>query len=275
MLTTHEGDAVSANLPVFSTILYAHDDQVAQISLNRPELRNALNAQLNNDLSAAFSHARDDDNVRAIVLTGEGKGFCAGADLSDFAQQPTAEQVYDGILNNYQPLMGLMTTIEKPVIAAVNGVAAGAGAALALACDLLVMAEDASLMMAFSNIGLLPDAGACWFLVRQIGYSRAYQIAIEGERIPAARCLAFGLTNNVAAPEQLLSEALAWANKLAKRPTLALGLTKHALNHAAQHDLASTIEYEARLQKQTIPSHDHLEGVKAFAERRAPDFKGR
>ncbi len=266
---------MSANLPAFSTLLYAHDGQVAQIILNRPERRNALNAQLNQDLRDAFSHARDDENVRAILLTGAGKGFCAGADLSGFAEQPTAEQVYESIVNNYQPLMGLITTIEKPVIAAVNGVAAGAGAALALACDLLVMAKDASIMMAFSNIALVPDAGACWFLVRQIGYSRAYQIAIEGERISAAQCLAFGLTNKVVAPEQLVPEALEWAQKLAKRPTLALGLTKHALNHAAQNDLASTIEYEARLQKQTIPSHDHLEGVTAFAERRAPQFKGR
>jgi 2-(1,2-epoxy-1,2-dihydrophenyl)acetyl-CoA isomerase len=265
---------VSANLPKLSTVLYEQVDQVAQIILNRPERRNALNAELNQDLLAAFSHARDDGNVRAIVLTGAGKGFCAGADLSGFSQRPTAEQVYDSILNSYQPLMGLITTIEKPVIAAVNGVAAGAGAALALACDLLVMAEDASIMMAFSNIGLVPDAGACWFLLRQVGYSRAYQIAIEGERIPAARCLEFGLTNKVTVPEQLLPEALAWAHKLAKRPTLALGLTKHALHHAARHDLASTIEYEARLQKQTIPSHDHLEGVKAFAERRAPEFQG-
>ncbi len=266
---------MSANLPTFTNILYTQDDLVAQITLNRPQRRNALNAQLNQDLRAAFSHVRDDDGVRAIVLTGAGKGFCAGADLSDFAQQPTAEQVYEGILTSYQPLMSLITTIEKPVIAAVNGVAAGAGAALALACDLLVMADDASLMMAFSNIGLVPDAGACWFLVRQVGYSRAYQIAIEGERISAARCLELGLTNKVAASDQLLPETLAWAHKLAKRPTLALGLTKHALNHAAQHDLASTIEYEARLQKQTIPSHDHLEGVQAFAERRAPEFKGR
>jgi 2-(1,2-epoxy-1,2-dihydrophenyl)acetyl-CoA isomerase len=255
--------------------LYAQEDQVAQITLNRPERRNALNAQLNQDLLAAFGHARDDESVRAIVLTGSGRGFCAGADLSDFAQQPTAEQVYDGILTSYQPLMGLITTIEKPVIAAINGVAAGAGAALALACDLLVMAEDASLMMAFSNIGLVPDAGACWFLLRQVGYGRAYQIAIEGERISAASCLQFGLTNKVVAADQLLPEAQAWAAKLAKRPTLALGLTKHALNYAARHDLASTIEYEARLQKQTIPSHDHLEGVRAFAERRSPEFKGR
>ena len=266
---------MSVTLPSYETVEYAQDEQVAFITLNRPERRNALNAALNRDLLAAFGQARDDASVRAIVLTGAGKGFCAGADLSGFAAQPTAEQVYDSIINSYQPLMGLITTIEKPVIGAINGVAAGAGASLALACDLLVMAEDASLMMAFSNIGLVPDAGACWFLVRQVGYSRAYQIAIEGEQISAERCASFGLANKVAAPDQLLPEAPAWAHQLAKRPTLALGLTKHALNHAAGHDLASTIEYEARLQKQTIPSHDHLEGVQAFAERRAPTFKGR
>jgi 2-(1,2-epoxy-1,2-dihydrophenyl)acetyl-CoA isomerase len=271
---TQEGGTVSTTLPTYETVLFALHEQVAQITLNRPERRNALNDALNRDLLAAFTFAGNEDTVRAIVLTGAGKGFCAGADLSVFGAQPTPEQVYDTILASYQPLMGLITTIEKPVIAAVNGVAAGAGASLALACDLLMMADDASLMMAFSNIGLVPDAGACWFLQRQVGYSRAYQIAVEGERIPANDCLTYGLANKVVPAAALLAEAQAWAAKLAKRPTLALGLTKHALNHAAANDLASTIEYEARLQKQTIPSHDHKEGVRAFAERRPPKFLG-
>ncbi|VAW41147.1 Enoyl-CoA hydratase [hydrothermal vent metagenome] len=261
--------------PIYETITCNVDDQVLLITMNRPERRNALNDALNRDLLAAFTYAGDEDAIRAIVLTGEGKGFCAGADLSGFGAQPTAEQVYDTILASYQPLMGLITTIEKPVIAAVNGIAAGAGASLALACDLLMMADDASLMMAFSNIGLVPDAGACWFLQRQVGYSRAYQIAIEGEQIPATDCLTYGLVNKVVPAAALLVEAQVWAAKLAKRPTLALGLTKHALNHAAANDLASTIEYEARLQKQTIPSHDHKEGVRAFAERRPPKLTGR
>ncbi len=137
------------------------------------------------------------------------------------------------------------------------------------------MADNSSLMMAFSNIGLVPDAGATWFLVRQIGYSRAYEMAIEGQKIMADRCLEWGLTNKVAPADALLDVALAWAVKLAKRPTLALGLTKHAMNHAAQNSLASTIEYEARLQKQTIPSHDHLEGVAAFLQKRDPNFLGK
>jgi 2-(1,2-epoxy-1,2-dihydrophenyl)acetyl-CoA isomerase len=162
-----------------------------------------------------------------------------------------------------------------PVIAAINGTAAGAGAALALACDLRVMATDATLLMAFSNVGLVPDAGATWFLMRLVGYSRAYEIAIEGERILAHRCLEWGLTNKVVPAEALLDETMTWAQKLAARPTLALGLTKHALNHAADHNLASTIEFEARLQKQTISSHDHMEGVTAFLQKREPEFQGK
>lgn len=259
----------------FETVLYQVQTHVAQITMNRPDRRNALNQTLNQELLKAFQQAAADDTVRAVLLTGAGKGFCAGADLAGFQSMPTAEQVYDGILEAYRPLMDLITTMQKPVIAAVNGVAAGAGASLALAADLRIMADDASLMMAFSNIGLVPDAGACWFLVRQIGYSRAYEMAIEGERLDAEKCLAWGLTNKVVPAAQLVEIALAWALRLAKRPSLALGLTKHALTYAAGHDLASTIEYEARLQKQTIPSHDHMEGVMAFLQRRSPQFKGR
>jgi 2-(1,2-epoxy-1,2-dihydrophenyl)acetyl-CoA isomerase len=179
------------------------------------------------------------------------------------------------IVANYQPLMQLICTLPKPVIAAVNGVAAGAGASLALACDLRVMADDAQLMQAFSNIGLVPDAGACWFLARQVGYSRAYEIAIEGERIGAARCLELGLTNRVVPAAELLPAAHAWAATLAERPTRALALTKLALYQALQSDLAETIAYEAELQKQTIVSADHREGLAAFRERRKPVFTGR
>ncbi|HEX6383691.1 MAG TPA: enoyl-CoA hydratase-related protein [Anaerolineae bacterium] len=259
----------------YETILYNVGNHVAAITMNRPERRNALNETLNRELWRAFERARDDENVRTVVLAGAGKGFCAGADLSAFQQMPTPDQVYEAILEAYQPLMELITTIEKPVIAAVNGTAAGAGASLALACDLRVMAHDASLMMAFSNVGLVPDAGATWFLVRQIGYSRAYEFAIEGKKLSAEQCLEWGLTNRVVPADRLMEEAMEWAERLAQRPTLALGLTKHALNHAARSDLASAIEYEARLQKQTIPSHDHMEGVMAFLQKREPAFKGR
>jgi len=261
-------------MSVFETALYEKYGSVVKITMNRPERRNALNDALHRDLLAAFEEARDDETVRAIVLTGAGKGFCSGADLSVFQQMPTPDQVYEAILNNYQPLVGLITSIQKPVIAAINGTAAGAGASLALACDLRVMADDGSIMMAFSNIGLVPDAGATWLLVRQVGYSRAYEIAIEGQKIPADRCLEWGLANKLAPADSLSDVALAWAVKLAKRPTLDLGLTKLAMNHASLNDVESTIEYEARLQKQTVPSHDHMEGVMAFLQKREPSFKG-
>ncbi len=257
------------------TLLYEVEGAAAVLTLNRPNRRNALSMTLLRDLNAALAQAANDAAVRAILITGAGKGFCAGADLGDFQQMPTPEQVYETVIANYTPLMTAITTVPKPVIGAINGAAAGAGAALALACDLRVMAEDAYLMMAFSNIGLVPDAGACWFLIREVGYARAYQMAAEGNKIGAAQCLAWGLANKVVPAEKLREEALAWAQNLAQRPTLALGLTKQALNFAAAHDLPATIEFEARLQKQTIASQDHMEGVMAFLQRRAPEFLGK
>ncbi len=259
----------------FETCTLQLKNGVALVTLNRPERRNALNMPLLADLNAVFAQIAGDDAVRAVVLTGAGKGFCAGADLGDFQQTPTAEEVYQGIIENYNPLMNRIMSLPKPVITAVNGAAAGAGASLALAGDLRIMGESAFMMMAFSNIGLVPDGGACWFMIREMGYARAYQMAIEGGKVDAEQCVAWGLANKVVADDALLNEAVAWAEKLAQRPTLALGLTKQALNHAAMHDLASTIEFEARLQKQTIPSHDHMEGVTAFLQRRKPNFQGK
>ena len=256
-------------------VLYETSHNVATITLNRPEVRNAINDALIVGVRAAFERARDDAEVRAVVLAGAGKGFCAGADLAGFGQQLTPDDVATYIVEKYQPLMQLICTLPKPVIGAINGVAAGAGASLALACDLRVMADDAALMMAFSNIGLVPDAGATWFLARQVGYSRAFEIASEAERIGAARCLELGLANRVAPAAELLQAAHAWAERLALRPTLALGLTKRALYRALETDLTDAIAYEAELQKQTIVSHDHREGVTAFQERRAPVYKGR
>ncbi|MCA9952883.1 MAG: enoyl-CoA hydratase/isomerase family protein [Anaerolineales bacterium] len=259
----------------FETLLFTVEENVAVITLNRPERRNAMNSELNRDLVAAFNQVAADETVRAVLVTGAGKGFCAGADLTLFQPIPTPEQIYDTILANYQPMMTTLLAMKKPVIAAVNGVAAGAGASLALACDLRVMADDASMLMAFSNIALVPDAGATWLLARLVGYSRAYEIAIEGQRVRAERCLELGLTNKVVPANQLLEISMAWAKNLAQRPTLALGLTKHALQFAQINDLSATIEYEARLQKQTIPSHDFMEGVMAFMQKRPSHFKGK
>jgi 2-(1,2-epoxy-1,2-dihydrophenyl)acetyl-CoA isomerase len=243
--------------------------------MNRPERRNALNRALDRDLRTALDAVADDDAIRAVVLRGAGPGFCAGADLTVLQDATDPDDVYEHIMTRYRPIVEHLVTMEKPVLAAINGMAAGAGCALALACDLRVMAADAHLMVAFSNIGFVPDSGASWLLVRQVGYSRAFAMAAEAKPVPAERCLDLGLANRVVPADELHGAADAWAHELAQRPTLALGLTKQAL-HAAQHQsLGDTIETEAQLQKQAAASYDHREGVQAFLEKRDPKFKGR
>lgn len=262
-------------MTTYETVLLDVQDHVATLTLNRPQRRNALNDALNAELLDALRAVARDENVRAVVLTGAGESFCSGADLSVFQPLPSPQQVYDGIWEQYQPVIAAVTAMPKPVLALVNGIAAGAGASLALACDLRVMAHDAALLLAFSNIGLVPDAGATWFLSRLVGYSRAFEIAVQGERISAEQCLSLGLTNKVVPGVNLVEIGFAWAHNLAKRPTFALGLTKQALQHALLHDLPSTIDFEARLQGKAVASADFQEGLAAFAEKRRAVFHGR
>jgi 2-(1,2-epoxy-1,2-dihydrophenyl)acetyl-CoA isomerase len=259
----------------YQTILYTTDQAVATITLSRPERRNAVTQEMLTELYNAFGRAGDDSAVRAIVLTGAGKGFCAGQDLSAFAGISSSEQVRTAVLDYYKPLIRRMCALEKPILGAINGAAAGAGTSLALACDLRIMADDAYLLQAFSNIGLVPDAGSCWFLVRLVGYSRAFEIAGEGERVFAQRCLELGLTNRIAPAASLFDAAQAWAQRLAQSPTLALGLTKRAMMAATHQDLEAIIHLEAELQGTAVQSYDHREGVTAFLDKRQPAFQGR
>jgi 2-(1,2-epoxy-1,2-dihydrophenyl)acetyl-CoA isomerase len=260
--------------PSYQTILYQVEEGVATVRLNRPERRNALTSEMLGELYTAVLGAANDAGVRAIVLTGEGPTFCSGQDLSIFTGQLEGHAVREAIVKYYKPLIMAMVEIEKPIIGAINGGAAGAGASLALACDLRVMADDAYILQAFSNIGLVPDAGSTWFMARLVGYSRALQLCVEAERIPAVRCLEWGLCNRVVHAGELQGTAQAWARSLAQRPTLAVGWTKQALCAAMTTTLEASIHLEADLQAQAVQTADHREGVMAFAQKRAPQFRG-
>ena len=257
----------------FETVKYAQDQNVAIITIHRPDAMNSFNAELRRDLLAAFQRARDDVAIRVVVLTGEGRSFSAGADLK--GSLSSDRSVEEQLQLEYRPVFECIAAMDQPVIAAVGGSAAGIGMSYALACDLLVMAEDAFLLSPFTTISLVPDGGLNWLLVHQLGYRRAFQLSIESERISAARCVELGLANRTATAGALLEEALTWAHALAERAPLSLAATKKAMRHAAGHDWASTFDVEAPLQKKLRESEDCAEGVAAFFEKRKPQFRGR
>lgn len=255
-------------------VKYREEGKVAILTLNRPKRYNAVTTELVIELRAHLQKIRNNDQTRAVVLTGAGKGFCAGADINTFGSL-TPEDGRAYLTSVYQPLIRDLFTLKKPVIGAVNGTAAGVGASIALACDLRVMSPQSSILYAFINIGLGPDGGGSWLLARQIGYSRALEIAIEGKKVQAQRCLELGLTNKlVESEEMLLPTALTWAKMLADRPTLAVGITKQDLLFAMSHDIYDTIAYEAEKQAEAFASHDLKEGVMAFMEKRPAVFIG-
>ena len=256
-------------------VLYEIDEGVAIIKLNRPDRYNAVNQDLVDGISQSLDRAKNDQSIRAIIITGSGKGFCAGADMTVFGAEVTPEQRRNYIINQYQPLMRQFFELNKPIIGAINGTAAGVGAAFALACDLRVMSEKSALLYAFINIGLGPDGGASWLLSRQVGYSKAFEIAISGKKVMGNECLKLGLTNKIVEDQEILSEAVCWAKKLAKKPTLAIGITKDDVFYSKNNDLDKTIAFEAERQVLAFKSYDLKEGVTAFIEKRKPIFKGK
>ena len=251
------------------------EENIAIIKFNRPERYNAVNQDVIDCLNDCFDQIEKNEKVRSVVITGNGKGFCSGADMSVFGENVTAEQRKDHLIKYYQPLINRFTSLNKPIIGAINGAAAGVGAALALACDLRVMGERSAILYAFINIGLGPDGGASWLLARQVGYSKALEIAISGKKIMANDCLKLGLTNRVVSDDKILNEAINWAHELSKKPTLAIGITKADMIHSLDNDLNATIAFEAVKQIDAFKSYDLKEGVTAFIEKRPAKFKGK
>lgn len=253
-------------------VKYAQHGAVAVITINRPDAMNAFTTELSLALQLALEKAHNDKQIRAVVLTGEGRSFSAGADLNaGFEGRPVSGKLQ----YEYRPVLAAIASMPKPVIAAVPGSAAGIGMSTALYCDLVIMANNAFLLSPFTTISLVPDGGLNWILVRQLGYHRAYQLSVESERIPALRCVELGLANKAVPADRLQSEALDWAEKLARRAPLSLAATKKAMRFAMDSDWASSYDLEAELQQHCRDSEDCVEGVTAFFEKRAPEFKGR
>lgn len=255
------------------TVLSERHGRVAVVTMNRPEVLNAFNRQLAHELRDAMMRAAGDREVRAVVLRGADGRFSAGADLKQGF--PTDRRVEDLINTDFRPTLDMIAGMEKPVIAAVAGPAAGIGLSFALVCDLVMMADDAYLLSPFAGIGLIPDGGATWLLARQLGYHRAYQLCIESERVPAERCVELGLANRVVPAARLDEESLAWAESLAERAPLALARTKLAMRAAMNLSLSEAIAREAHLQTACLESGDAAEGIAAFVGKRKPEFTGR
>lgn len=258
---------------MFDTVNYERSDSVAIIAMNRPDALNAFTSELCRDLMLALEKAAGDDAIRSVVLTGEGRAFSAGADLkAGLAGERTTQEM---LQYEFRPALEAIAAMPKPVIAAVAGFAAGIGLSFALQADLMMMADDAFLLSPFTTISLVPDGGANWLLVRQLGYRRAFELSIESERISAARCVELGLANRTVSTSELRDAAVAWGEELGHRAPLSVAATKKVMRLAMDGDWGACFDAEAELQEQLRNSNDAAEGVAAFLEKRAPRFQGK
>jgi 2-(1,2-epoxy-1,2-dihydrophenyl)acetyl-CoA isomerase len=260
----------------FETIIFEIKDGVARLTLNRPDRLNSFTVQMHKEVAAALTEVETNKAARVLVLTGAGRGFCAGQDLNDRAVAPGAAPVDlgDSVEKYYGPLIKRLSNLRMPVICAVNGVAAGAGANIAVACDIVIAAKSAKFIESFANIGLIPDSGGTWHLAKHVGQARALGMALTGEPIPAETAAAWGLIWKCVDDEKLAEDVGALAAKFATGPTRGLAATKAAIRAAWLKDLNSELDIERDLMRELGGSHDYQEGVKAFMEKRKPTFTG-
>lgn len=257
----------------FDTLIYQKQGGILRITLNRPEVYNAFNDALSYELQDALKNAAKDEEVRVIVLTGSGKAFCSGQDLKAIAGIEKRSFI-DSINKRYNPIIRAMRNMPKPIICRLNGVAAGAGCSLALACDFIVAAESSVLVEAFVNIGLVLDSGSSFFLPRLIGSTRAFEMATMAPKISGRQAFDWGIANRLASDSELDQTVNEVADYYVNAPTKAIGLMKKMLNRSTWSDLESTLEYEAYCQEIAGSSFDNKEGVQSFIEKRKPNFKG-
>jgi len=259
-------------------VLVEDRESVRTLTLNRPQVLNAFDAALIAELNTAVRAAAEDETARCVVVTGAGRAFCSGQDLAEYAgrfESADPLELEPRLRDEYNPIIISLRTMAKPVLASVNGVAAGAGCSLALACDLRIAAESASFIEAFINIGLVPDCGSTLFLPRLVGAARAAEIAFSGRKVGAQEALEIGLVNKMVADSNLRDETAKLAQQLAHQPTRAVGWTKRALNAAWDNNLETQLELEAKLQTPATRTRDHREGIAAFMEKRRAEFQGR
>jgi len=262
----------------YEQLIVEQEDGVATVRMNNAERLNALSPTMTRELFDALGGLGEDQAVRAIVLTGEGRGFSAGADLSALHEpylKGERPQLSLFLKEGYNKLIPLLAESPKPVVAAVNGVVAGAGVSLALACDIRIASDAASFTLAFVKIGLVPDAGSSYLLPRAVGMAKALELALLSDRIDASRALELGLVNRVVPAASLTEEARSLAARLAELPTTAIALTKRLFNESSRLPLPEAMDREAQVQDEAAATHDHIEGVLAFLEKRNPRFTGR
>jgi 2-(1,2-epoxy-1,2-dihydrophenyl)acetyl-CoA isomerase len=260
----------------YETILTELKDGVFTITLNRPDKLNSFNDKMFVELTDAIKQVERDPSARCVVLTGAGKGFCAGQDLSSAKDRMMSGEMSYGhhLRETYNPLIIRIMSLPKPIIAAINGAAAGAGMSLAMACDLRLAAESASFLQAFVKVGLVPDAGSSWLLQRLVGKTRAMDLMLTGKKIGAKEALEWGLVNQVLPNDDLMKVTNELAQLLAVMPTKAIGLIKRMTDYSATHTLAESLDNEADMQELAGRTADHREGLMAFLEKRAANFKG-